>query len=128
MSAVTKSGAKPKPARKRKKSSVSYPHEKLIRVNAEDLKNYKPPAHEIERVRRMEDSDIDYSDIPPMSQEQLARMVRLRDRQPKTLISVRLETRVLDWLKSKGKGHLTLINDILANVMEAEQQTQPRPK
>ena len=36
--------------------------------------------------------------------------------------------RMLDWLKSKGKGHLTLINDILANVMEAEQQTQPRPK
>jgi hypothetical protein len=33
---------------------------------------------------------------------------------------VRLDERVLDWLKSKGQGHLTLINDILANMMEAE--------
>jgi uncharacterized protein (DUF4415 family) len=92
-------------------------------VNAEDLKNYKPPAHEIERLRRIKDSEIDYSDIPPLSEEQLASMVRFRDRQPKTLISVRLEPRVLDWLKSKGKGHLTLINDILTNVMEAERRT-----
>jgi hypothetical protein len=30
---------------------------------------------------------------------------------------------VLVWLKSKGRGHLTLINDILANLMEAELKT-----
>ncbi|MGB6941246.1 MAG: hypothetical protein WBE37_02465 [Bryobacteraceae bacterium] len=35
---------------------------------------------------------------------------------------VRLDERVLVWLKSKGRGHLTLINDILANLMEAEQK------
>jgi uncharacterized protein (DUF4415 family) len=28
--------------------------------------------------------------------------------------------RVLDWLRSKGEGHLTRINDILSNLMEAE--------
>jgi uncharacterized protein (DUF4415 family) len=27
---------------------------------------------------------------------------------------------VLDWLRSKGEGHLTRINDILSNLMEAE--------
>jgi hypothetical protein len=27
---------------------------------------------------------------------------------------------VLDWLSSKGDGHLTRINDILSNLMEAE--------
>jgi uncharacterized protein (DUF4415 family) len=26
----------------------------------------------------------------------------------------------LDWLRSKGEGHLTRINDILSNLMEAE--------
>jgi hypothetical protein len=30
-------------------------------------------------------------------------------------VGVRLDERVLDSLKSKGPGHLTLINDILAN-------------
>jgi hypothetical protein len=30
---------------------------------------------------------------------------------------------VLVWLKSKGDGHLTRINGILTNVMEAEQRS-----
>ena len=33
---------------------------------------------------------------------------------------MRLDESVLVWLKSKGRGHLTLINDILTNLMEAE--------
>jgi hypothetical protein len=37
-------------------------------------------------------------------------------------VSVRLDARVLDWLKSKGEGHLTRINDILLNLMDAEQR------
>ncbi len=64
-------------------------------------------------------SGIDYSDIPPLTEEQLSRMVRFRDRS-KVPVSVRLDPEVLAWLKSKGAGHLTRINDILANLMEAE--------
>jgi uncharacterized protein (DUF4415 family) len=37
-------------------------------------------------------------------------------------VSVRLDAEVLNWLKSKGEGHLTRINDILANLMEAERR------
>jgi uncharacterized protein (DUF4415 family) len=29
---------------------------------------------------------------------------------------------VLDWLKSKSEAHLTRINDILTNLMEAERR------
>jgi uncharacterized protein (DUF4415 family) len=47
-------------------------------------------------------------------------MVRLRDLRPKAPVSVRLDPRVLEWLKSKGQGHLTRINDILRIVMDAE--------
>jgi uncharacterized protein (DUF4415 family) len=47
-------------------------------------------------------------------------MVRLRDAGPKVAVSLHLDPRVLEWLKSKGKGHLTRINDILLNLMEAE--------
>jgi hypothetical protein len=28
----------------------------------------------------------------------------------------------IDWLRGKGEGHLTRINDILANLMEAERR------
>ena len=46
--------------------------------------------------------------------------MRARDVRRKVAVSLRLDPRVLDWLKSKGEGHLTRINDILTNLMEAE--------
>ena len=39
-------------------------------------------------------------------------------------MSVRLDPQVLEWLRSKGEGHLTRINDILTNLMEAERRTE----
>ena len=74
-----------------------------------------------------DDSHIDYSGIPPLTDGQLARLVRARDVPPsKVPVSVRLDPRVLEWLKSKGAGHLTRINDILANVMEDERRVSSR--
>ena len=73
-----------------------------------------------------DDSRVYIKDIPRLSDEQLASMVRLRDARPrKVAVSIRLDAQVLNWLKSKGEGHLTSINDILANLMEAEQQLRP---
>jgi uncharacterized protein (DUF4415 family) len=42
--------------------------------------------------------------------------------------SVRLDPQVLDWLRAKGQGHLTRINDILTNLMEAERQAGARSR
>jgi uncharacterized protein (DUF4415 family) len=65
----------------------------------------------------------EYEDIPRLTPDQLARMVRLRGPRRKQAVSVRLDPKVLDWIKSKGEGHLTRINDILTNLMEAERRT-----
>jgi len=55
------------------------------------------------------------------TKSQLGNMVRLRDARPrKVAVSVRFDAQVLNWLRSKGEGHLTRINDILTNLMEAE--------
>jgi len=40
----------------------------------------------------------------------------------KVPVSFRLDPRVLVWLRAKGEGHLTRINDILTNLMEAERR------
>ena len=72
-----------------------------------------------------DDSGIDFTGIPRLTEAQLARMVRLREVRQKVAVSVRLDPLVLDWLKSKGAGHLTRINDILTNLMEAEQRARP---
>ena len=73
-----------------------------------------------------DDSRINFEDLPRLTEEQLASMVRLRDVRRRVPVSVRLDPRVLDWLKSKGEGHLTRIIDILMNLMEAEHRTEPR--
>lgn len=96
-------------------------------MTSEDIKNRKIPEKELRALRRIaklqaagDDSGINYEDIPRLTPDQLARMVRLRDLRPKVAVSVRLDPRVLEWLKSKGEGHLTRINDILTNLMEAQ--------
>ena len=73
-----------------------------------------------------DDSQIDFEDIPRLTEEQLASMVRLRGVRRKIAVSVRLDPRVLDWMKSKGEGYLTRINDILTNLMEADRKTERR--
>jgi uncharacterized protein (DUF4415 family) len=58
-----------------------------------------------------------------MTKEQLSHLVRLRGARRKISVSVRLDPDVLEWLRSKGNGHLTRINDILSNLMEAERRS-----
>lgn len=96
-------------------------------MRSENIKNRAWTERERQAVRRAarlqargNDSDIDFSDAPRLTEEQLASLVRLRDVKKKVAVSVRLDPQVLDWLRSKGGGHLTRINDILTNVMEAE--------
>ena len=112
-----------------KKLSASSRREKLKRMTSEDIRRRRWTRSEIAAIRRIaarqaagDDSDIDFSDIPPLTEEQLAGMIRLRDVRPKVPVSVRLDPRVVEWLKSKGEGHLTRINDILTNLMEAERR------
>jgi len=100
-------------------------------MSAEDIRNRKWTEKERLTLRRIaekqavdDDSGIDFSDIPRLTDEQLRNMVRLRDFRRKIPVSVRLDPKVVDWLKSKGEGHLTRINDILMNLMEAETATR----
>ena len=55
----------------------------------------------------------DYSDIPPLTDEQLARARRA----PKVLVAARIDRDVYDWLQQYGRGYLTRINYILRAVM-----------
>jgi uncharacterized protein (DUF4415 family) len=102
-------------------------------MRSEDIKNRQWTERERRSLRRVakrqaagDDSRINFDDIPRLTDEQLANMVRLRDARPrKVAVSVRLDAQVLNWLRSKGEGHLTRINDILTNLMEAEQRVRP---
>ena len=110
-----------------KKSSGSSRRAGLKSLRSEDIRNRQWTKKERQALQRAarhqasgDDSDINFRDIPPLTDEQLASLVRLRDVRRKVAVSVRLDPQVLRWLRSKGEGHLTRINDILTVLMEAD--------
>ena len=110
-----------------KKSSASSQPARLKSVRPEDIVNWEWTEAERKAVRRIAERQAagkgprGSREIPRLTEQQLASLVRLRDaRRPKVAVSVRLDPPLLDWLKSKGEGHLTRINDILTRLMEAE--------
>jgi uncharacterized protein (DUF4415 family) len=116
-----------------KKSSVSSRPAGLKSMTSEDIKKRQWTEGERQALRRAairqkagDESDLDFEDVPRLTGEQLAQMVRLRSVKRKVAVSLRLDSEVLDWLKSKGEGHLTRINDILVNLMEAERRADRR--
>jgi len=62
----------------------------------------------------VDDAGIDYSEIPALTDEQLAQFKRA----PKVLVAARIDKEVYDWLMKYGKGYSTRINGILRTVME----------
>lgn len=69
------------------------------------------------------DSEIDYSDIPPLSDAMMADAVRGRFWRPvKAQTSVRIDADILEWLKAPGKGYQTRMNAILREAMLRERQ------
>lgn len=113
-----------------KKSSESSRPEPPTRVKSEDIKSRQWTEAERSALRRLssrqasgDDSHINFDGAPRLTKKQLAQMVRLRELPPRKVpVSVRLDPAVLEWLKSKGEGHLTRINDILTNLMESERR------
>jgi uncharacterized protein (DUF4415 family) len=68
----------------------------------------------------MKDSDIDYSDIPELSDEFFKKATVVAWPPVKKQLTIRLDADVLDWLKGHGRGYQTRINRILRVVMESE--------
>jgi uncharacterized protein (DUF4415 family) len=94
---------------------------KMVRY-AVDLDNLPPltdaQIEEIKNLAAMPDSEIDTSDIPELTEEQWKNAVRGRFYRPvKQQITARLDSDVLHWLKSQGKGYQSRMNEILRREM-----------
>ena len=71
-----------------------------------------------DRLNRMDDKEIDYSDIPE-TDENFWKNAKLVMPANKSRISIRLDQEVLEWFKSLGKGYQTKINAVLKSYMDA---------
>nr|WP_205421223.1 BrnA antitoxin family protein [Rhizobium terrae] len=84
---------------------------------------------ELAALSELPDDQIDYSDIPFLTDEQLENAGRGRFYRPiKQQITARVDADVLDWLKSQGKGYQARLNAILRKEMLASMKSQKRAR
>ena len=81
----------------------------------------KEQLKELKVLQEMPDEEIDYSDIPPVTDWSGA-VVGKFYRPVKETVTIRLDADVLDWLKQGGKGYQTRVNKILRAVMEQKRK------
>ncbi len=103
-----------------KKSSASSRRGKLVSVSAESIFSKAPSKRQEAVLARIaarqaagNDAQIDYSEIPRLTDKQLAEFRR----SPKVLVAARVDRDVYEWLQRFGKGYSTRINGILRAVM-----------
>lgn len=94
------------------KKTVSYTLDTLPSLTEERRR-------ELAMMTDLPDDQIDKSDIPELTDEQLAQMQRVASlyRPVKQQVTARLDADVLAWLKSGGRGYQTRMNAILRRAM-----------
>ncbi len=88
---------------------------------------------DLAKLEQMSDEEIDFSDIPPLTDEQLAKMKPLRDVLPqavpnKVRITIRLDADVLKWFKDEveqagGGSYQALINKALRDYIDSQKES-----
>lgn len=71
-----------------------------------------------ENLAAMQDSDIDYSDVPELDAS-FFKNAELRLPKPKKAVSLRIDDDVFTWFRHQGKGYQTRINAALRLYMQA---------
>jgi uncharacterized protein (DUF4415 family) len=75
----------------------------------------------LEEIQNMPDEEIDTSDIPELDDRfwETAKMVVPTS---KKAVSLRLDSDILDWFKSQGKGYQSAINNVLRTYVNHQQK------
>lgn len=72
-----------------------------------------------EALEPMDDEGIDYSDIPPLTEE-FFENATLRIPAPQAQRLVKIDPDILKWFQSQDKDHSALINSVLRRYIECE--------
>lgn len=74
-----------------------------------------------EKLSKMEDHDIDYSDSPELN-ESFFENATIRMPEPKKAVNIRLDNDVLEWYKKQGTGYQTRMNAVLRMYMMTKRE------
>jgi uncharacterized protein (DUF4415 family) len=82
------------------------------------MKTYERPLT-MDELAAMPDEDIDYSDIPPISDEFWEKAVLIPP-EGKERLTLRLDNFVIDYFKRRGRGYQSRINAVLRSYVHAQ--------
>jgi uncharacterized protein (DUF4415 family) len=80
---------------------------------------------QLDALEAMPDENIDFSDIPEMTEEDTRRThyVGLHYRPNKESVTIRLDADMIDWFKSQGRGWQTKMNWVLRLYFASHRKT-----
>jgi uncharacterized protein (DUF4415 family) len=81
-----------------------------------------PLESDWERLEKMTDEEIDYSDVPPLRKEFFER-ASVYVPASKRAATVQLDEDVLIWFKTQSEEYQSLINVVLRKYMEIQKET-----
>jgi uncharacterized protein (DUF4415 family) len=91
---------------------------KIVRSTLNDHRLTEKDKQELRRLAALPNSEIDYSDIPPLTEKFWKNAVRNPFYRPrKQQVTLRIDADVLAWLRHGGKGYQSRLNSVLRNAM-----------
>jgi uncharacterized protein (DUF4415 family) len=91
---------------------------KLVRKTLADSPMTPARKRRLAKLAARPDSEIDFSDIPPLKKSFWKNAVRNPFYRPiKRQLTVRLDADVVAWLRRQGKGYQTRLNLVLRKAM-----------
>ena len=91
---------------------------KLVRKTLAECKLTSAGKRKLAELAGRPDSEIDFSDIPPLTESFWKNGVRNPFYRPvKQQLTVRLDADVIAWLRRQGRGYQTRLNQLLREAM-----------
>lgn len=75
----------------------------------------------LEEIQNIPDTEIDTSDIPELDDDFWLK-AKIVTPSTKQAISIRLDSDILEWFKSQGKGYQSMINNVLRTYINHQQK------
>ncbi len=85
-------------------------------------------ATDYEKLRTMKDEDIDCSDIPALTDDELADMEGLWITPGTEYIHLALDTNAVDYFRKNGKGYVMRISRLVNSFLKNYMDTHPQPE
>jgi len=91
---------------------------KIVRKTLDECKLTPARKRRLAELAKRPDSEIDYSDIPPLPESFWRNAIRNPFYRPvKQQLTVRLDADVVAWLRRQGRGYQTRLNQVLREAM-----------